>query len=118
MTTWTTGNAAEDTRDTRGWLVGHFVHPSKGVRRSGDIEVKWGVHAAGEKREQWAPDDRRTALVILVSGHFLVQLGDGSADLAAPGDYVMWGPGTGHSWTAVDDSVVMTVRWPSTVEQR
>ena len=86
--------------------------------RSGDIEVKWGVHAAGEKREQWAPDDRRTALVILVSGHFLVQLGDGSADLAEPGDYVMWGPGTGHSWTAVDDSVVMTVRWPSTVEQR
>ena len=56
MTTWTTGNAAEDTRDTRGWLVGHFVHPSKGVRRSGDIEVKWGVHAAGEN----ANSGRRT----------------------------------------------------------
>ena len=81
MTTWTTGNAVEDTKDTRGWLVGHFIDPSQGVRRSDDVEVKWGVHPAGEKREQWSPDDRRTALVILVSGHFVVQLTDGSADL-------------------------------------
>ncbi len=116
--TWTTGNAVQDTKDTRGWLVGHFIDPSQGVRRSDDVEVKWGVHPADEKREQWSPDDLRTALVILVSGHFMVQLADGSADLAKPGDYVMWGPGTGHSWSAVEDSVVMTVRWPSANEPR
>jgi hypothetical protein len=25
----------------------------------------------------------------------------------------MWGPGVDHSWEALEDSVVLTVRWPS-----
>jgi hypothetical protein len=27
---------------------------------------------------------------------------------------VMWGAGLDHSWRAEDDSIVITVRWPST----
>jgi quercetin dioxygenase-like cupin family protein len=84
------------------------------VRHTADVEIKWGVHPAGEKREQWSGDDHRTTLVVLVSGRFVVHLDDGRADFTEPGDYVMWGPGTGHSWEALADSIVMTVRWPST----
>ena len=29
------------------------------------------------------------------------------------GDYAVWGPGIDHSWEALADSVVITVRWPS-----
>jgi len=115
MATWTTGNAVQDSQDTRGWLVGHFIDQAEGVRRSSDVEIKWGVHPAGDKREQWADADHRTTLVILVSGHFVVHLEDGRADFTEPGDYVMWGPGTDHSWEALTDSVVMTVRWPSAI---
>ena len=113
MTAWTTGNALQDSQDTRGWLVGHFIDPSQGVRHTSDVEVKWGIHPTGDKREQWSGDDYRTTLVILVSGRFSVHFDDGRADFTEPGDYVMWGPGIGHSWEALDDSVVMTVRWPS-----
>jgi hypothetical protein len=33
--------------------------------------------------------------------------------LAEQGDYVVWSRGTDHSWLAEEDSVVLTVRWPS-----
>ncbi|GAA3033740.1 signal peptidase I [Actinokineospora globicatena] len=114
MTTgWSSGNAADDTTNTRGWLVGHFIDPSEGVRSSKDVEVKWGTHPEGDKRPDWTSDDQRTTLVVLVSGHFRVDLTEGGHTMTRPGDYVMWGPGIDHSWEALAASVVMTVRWPS-----
>ena len=110
---WCSGNAEEDGRETRGWLLGHFIDPAAGVRHSKDVEVKWGIHPAGEKRAGWAADDQRTTLVLLVSGVHRVEFTEGSVTLERQGDYVVWGPGAGHAWEAVTDSVVVTVRWPS-----
>ncbi|MET9017469.1 signal peptidase I, partial [Streptomyces olivaceoviridis] len=33
--------------------------------------------------------------------------------LEEQGDYVVWGRGVDHSWFAEEESVVLTVRWPS-----
>jgi quercetin dioxygenase-like cupin family protein len=110
---WYSGNAAEDGRETRGWLLGHFIDPAKGVRSSKDVEVKWGIHPAGEKRSDWTADDQRTTLVLLVDGNFRVDLTEGPVALVQQGDYAVWGPGIDHSWEAVSDSIVVTVRWPS-----
>jgi len=110
---WTSGNAADEVSATRGWLVGHFIDPSEGVRSSKDVEVKWGLHPAGDQRPEWTSDDRRTTLVLLVDGQFCVYLSDDSSTMTRQGDYVMWGPGIDHSWEALADSVVITVRWPS-----
>lgn len=114
-TNWCFGNAAEDTKDDRGWLLGHFVDPSAGVRHSKDVEVKWGVHPAGDKRAGWTSDDHRTTLLLLVQGEFRIDLTEGSRVLAEQGDYALWGPGIDHSWEALAPSVVITVRWPSAV---
>ena len=76
---WSQGNAAEDGSATRGWLVGHFIDPSEGVRSSKDVEVKWFNHPAGDKRLEWTSDDQRTTLVLLVQGNFRVDLTGGSA---------------------------------------
>jgi quercetin dioxygenase-like cupin family protein len=84
-----------------------------GVRSCKDVEVKWGIHPLGDKRAQWAADNERTTMVLLVEGIFRVDLTEGGAMLARPGDYLVWGPGTGHSWEALARSVVITVRWPS-----
>ena len=110
---WQAGNAADDSTETRGWLVGHFIDPSVGVRSQKDVEVKWGTHPAGDKRPEWTADDQRTTLVLLVEGNFRVDTTDGSKTMTRQGDYIMWGPGVDHSWEALEDSVVMTVRWPS-----
>ncbi len=110
---WHMGNAAEDGRETRGWLLGHFIEPAKSVRSSKAVEVKWGIHPAGEKRPEWTADDQRTTLVLMVQGNFRIDLTEANVTLARQGDYVVWGPGIDHTWEAISDSVVITVRWPS-----
>jgi len=110
---WYTGNAADDANAHHGWLVGHFITPPDSVRSTGALEIKWGIHPAGQKRPEWSTDEQRTTLVMLVSGRFRVELPDGGALLQRQGDYLVWGPGTDHTWQAEKDSVVVTVRWPS-----
>ncbi|MEU7785590.1 signal peptidase I [Amycolatopsis sp. NPDC049159] len=110
---WTAGNANDDSVSTRGWLVGHFIDSSGGVRVTEDVEVKWAHHPAGDKRPAWTSGDQRTTLVILIAGEFRVDVTGGSRTLSRQGDYIMWKPGNNHSWEALTDSVVLTVRWPS-----
>ncbi|NUT41754.1 MAG: signal peptidase I [Thermoactinospora sp.] len=107
-----TGNATEDAPAERGWLLGHF-QPDGDVRHSADVEIKWGVHTKGERRAEWVVGERRTALLLLVSGRFRLEFRDRDVVLAEHGDYVVWGVGEDHSWEAEEESVVMTVRWPS-----
>lgn len=111
---WHSGNAATDAQATRGWLVGRFIEPADDVRSTGDVEVKGGVHPAGDKRPNWTTGDQRTTLLLLVKGKFRVDLTEGSSVLSEQGDYAMWRSGIDHSWEALTDSVIVTVRWPST----
>lgn len=106
------GNAAHDGALDSGWLLGHFK-PTSDPRHSTDVEIKWGIHPKGERRAQWVTGERRSALLVLVSGRFRVIFRDSDALLERQGDYVVWGPGVDHTWIAEDEAVVMTVRWPS-----
>lgn len=110
---WHSGNASEDGQDTRGWLLGHFIDPPEDVRATEALEVKWADHPAGEKRAGWTTGDQRTTMLLLVQGHFRLELTEGSCTLERQGDYVVWGPGIDHTWEALADSTVITVRWPS-----
>lgn len=105
------GNAGEDGAADGGWLLGHF-RPQGDARHSDDVEIKWGVHAPGDQRARWVAEERRSALVLLVSGRFRVDLPGHSVLLAKQGDYVLF-DGVSHSWQAEEASVVLSVRWPS-----
>jgi hypothetical protein len=105
------GSAAVDAAVDRGWLLGHFK-PVDDVRHSEDVEIKWGVHPRGDQRAQWVTAEKRTALLMLISGRFRVDLPGDSVLLANQGDYVVF-HGVDHSWYAEEESVVLTVRWPS-----
>lgn len=109
---WRVGNAASDGQDRRGWIVGHF-HEHGDIRCSEDVEIKWGVHGAGEQRAAWHETEHRTTVLLLVRGRFQINLADQSFVLSQEGDYAMWGPGVSHWWQAEEDSVVVTIRWPS-----
>lgn len=110
----TVGNAAIDgAGPTRGWFIGHFIEPWAGPRCTDAVEVKWGVHAAGESRPRMAMGMVATTLSILVHGVFRVSFLDREVRLTRSGDYVLFPPGVFHGWVAETDSVVMTVRWPS-----
>ncbi len=114
MSTWTSGNAIKDGEDRRGWIVGYFIDedPTK-LRTSNDVEIKWATHPAGDTRDAWMTDEYRTTIVILVRGRFRIDLPGNSVLLETEGDYATWGPGTNHSWRADEESVVVTIRWPS-----
>ncbi|MFB9247607.1 signal peptidase I [Sphaerisporangium melleum] len=106
------GRAGVDAAGDKGWLLGHFKPPAD-PRHSDDVEIKWGVHPPGERRAEWATGERRTALLVLISGRFRVEFPDRTVRLTEQGDYVVWGRGVDHSWFAEQASVVLTVRWPS-----
>ena len=105
------GNASADASDHRGWLLGHF-RAEGDARHSDDVEIKWAVHARGDRRAEWVQNEVRSALLLLISGRFRVDLPGRSVLLAEQGDYVTFS-GVGHSWVAEDDSIVVAVRWPS-----
>ncbi|MFI0944250.1 signal peptidase I [Streptomyces sp. NPDC021020] len=107
-----TGHAARDAALDRGWLLGHFK-PEGDPRHSDDLEIKWGVHPPGDTRAAWVRSERRTALLVLISGRFRLDFPHRSVVLAEQGDYVVWGRDVDHSWEAEEASVVLTVRWPS-----
>lgn len=105
------GNATVDAPADRGWLLGHFKAPGD-VRHSTDVEIKWGMHQPGERRAQWVTGEQRTAMLMLISGRFRVELPGRDVLLAQQGDYVVF-DGIDHSWEAEERSILLTVRWPS-----
>jgi hypothetical protein len=105
------GNAEADAPANRGWLLGHFI-PGNDARHSDDVEVKWAIHPRGDRRPQWVADERRSAVLLLISGRFQVELPGRSVLLAKRGDYVVF-HGLSHSWYAAEESVVVAIRWPS-----
>jgi quercetin dioxygenase-like cupin family protein len=54
-----------------------------------------------------------TTLSILVKGRFRLQFPEQEILLSREGDYALWLPGVPHYWSAEEDSVIVTVRWPS-----
>jgi len=110
------GNAQIEGKSGSGWFLGHFVTPQDDPRQTAVLEVKWGIHQAGDRRPQWETNVEATTLTILISGRFHLQLPEQELLLSQEGDYVLWPPGTAHSWWAEETSTVLTVRWPSKPE--
>lgn len=110
-----TGNAVKD--GNRGWFVGQFVPPSFGLAHQEAVEIKWDQHPKGDRRQGFAQSRGATTISILVSGSFItrLKLPDGMREiiLSAPGDYIAFGPGLEHWWEALEESLVITVRFPS-----
>jgi hypothetical protein len=105
------GNAETDAPGNRGWLLGYF-RPTDDARHSEDVEVKWAVHPQGDQRPQWVAGEKRSALALLISGRFRIELPGRTVLLAQQGDYVVF-HGLSHSWYAEEASVVVFIRWPS-----
>lgn len=106
------GRAPAEAALNAGWLLGHFHGPGD-PRRSDELEIKWGAHPAGERRVDWVRGEERTTFTLLISGRFRLDFPDRSVLLAEPGDYALWGKGIDHTWEAVEECVVLIVRWPS-----
>jgi hypothetical protein len=108
------GNVVRASKATRGWFLGHFMPGADNPLRSSDVELKWYTHAKGETREQWSPASQVRTLNVLIRGKFVLLFPDREVCLENEGDFVLFGPGVAHSFRSLEESLVLTVRWPST----
>jgi hypothetical protein len=111
------GNARADQVADSGWFVGQFVPGELGLRRQTDVELKWGIHPDGEKRPHPWANQNGTTISVLIEGSLKVTFHvDGLREeviLQAKGDYAIFGPHVVHSWEAIGDTIVLSVRFPS-----
>jgi hypothetical protein len=111
------GNAAIDgySDGSLGWFIGCFIPEPFGLRHSAAIEVKWGVHNAGDTKRTSEHKTVGTTLTLLVSGSLVLEFPEinVSRTLDKPGDYAIFTPEIKHNWKSLTDSTVVTVRWPS-----
>ena len=108
------GNAVHEAAQGTGWIIGHFIPKEKGLQCDKDVEVKWGEHTKGDCREKIGISDTSTTLTLLVYGKYEVHFPDFDRHitLSERGDYVIYGPGVGHTWEVFEKSLLITVRWP------
>ena len=107
------GNVSIASKDTRGWFMGHFMPGAANPLRTEDLELKWYTHAKGETRPEWAPGNPVKTLNVLIRGRFILLFPDQEVVLEKEGDFVLFGPDTPHSFRSEEESLVLTIRWPS-----
>jgi hypothetical protein len=116
------GNAAVDQVRNTGWFVGQFVPAEQGLRHQTDVELKWGIHKDGEKRSHPWANGIATTISVLIQGALHVTFDVSGTPqvvtLRTEGDYVIFGPASVHSWEAVGDTIVLSVRFPSVEVER
>jgi hypothetical protein len=112
------GNVAVASRDTRGWFLGHFMPGDDNPLRTSELELKWFTHAKGETRGEWAPGNPVKTLNILMRGRFVLLFPDREVALEKEGDFVLFGPDVAHSFRSEEESLVLTVRWPSLAAEK
>jgi hypothetical protein len=105
------GNAESLGASFGGWFVGPYHLPDDEMVARPNLEMKWGSHSGGEARQDWDAGSASWSLSILITGSFNILFEDRTVELRAPGDFAMWRPLTRHSWLAITDAVVVTVRW-------
>jgi hypothetical protein len=111
------GNAMLDQVGDTGWFVGQFIPAKLGLRHQTDVELKWGIHKDGEKRSHPWANGNATTISVLIRGmlHVTFHL-EGIPQvvtLQEPGDYTAFGADLVHSWEAVGDTIVLSIRFPS-----
>ena len=99
-----------------GWAVGHM---GKGALHTAELGVKWAYQPKGDAGFKWRTCKQATTLSVLVHGRFRMDSRQpGGPDehtliLEQPGSYVIFGPRFEHRSEALEDSLFLTIHWPS-----
>lgn len=106
-----TGNLSELTNnENRGWIIGHFA---KEPFKTNCFELRWSNIKKGEKRDPSKPDSK--TLTILITGKFKNSFPEEGKEyiIKKQADYIYFDKGIIHTWEALENSLVLALRWPS-----
>jgi hypothetical protein len=104
----------QEDKEKRGWFIGHFIIENKYFNNK-DFEVRWFNHKKGDKKAEIVANKSAKTLSILIKGKFSIKFSKDKKEiiLSKSGDYVFWDSGIYHSSEALEDSTILTIRWPS-----
>lgn len=92
--------------------MGHFIDKASPLHTS-NLEIKWGEHTRGDRKETPALNTTAKTLGILIRGKFQFTFEGENITLEKEGDYIFFDSGVSHTWEALEDSLTVTIRWPS-----
>jgi len=112
-----TGNLdtiSSENPERKGWFIGHFIN-DKSPFNTDDFEVNWVRIKKGERKKGIGNNAKAKTLTILIEGKYQFEFLDKSegAILKNKGDYFFYQPIKNHVAKALEDSLIMTIRWPS-----
>ena len=108
------GNVHNKQNGALGWIFGHFIDPQSPFHTEA-FEMKWKMQPKGKSKGEAKANKIAKSVSILRSGRFKIDFPDlgKSVVLEKEGDYAYFAPGVRHTWEALEDSHMMTIRWPS-----
>jgi hypothetical protein len=110
------GNALVDGAPHHGWFIGRFLEIPHDLRSNQAVEIKWSTHLAGTQKQFWGTSEQATTLCVLIKGRVSLLFPGRECLLSQEGDYAIWQAGVPHRWVVAQQSLVLTVRWPSVPE--
>jgi hypothetical protein len=114
MLTIKQGNFNIESEKNGQWIMGHFIEPGSPFHNT-DFEIKFAKHAKGERKVQTRSKKNVKTLGILIYGKFSVALTKEkrTINLAKEGDYIFYNSMVPHVGTALADTLLLVIRWPS-----
>lgn len=111
------GNLYTKPEVKKSWVIGHFIDQRTPFHEK-NFSLKWTKSKKGEKRGHAGINPAKTLDILVYGKHRvnLVESGE-SVLLEKEGDYIYVGPGIAHTWETLEDSLIVTLRWPSTAER-
>jgi len=110
-----TGNVNQlVTTENKSWIIGFSAQEPF---RTDLFGLKWISYKKGDKREPSKPNAE--TLTILISGKFKNTFYDQDGKIIVDciiekqGDYIYFDKDIMHTWEALEDSLVIALRWPS-----
>jgi len=135
------GNLNQNDPKRRGWFAGNFMDEDSPFKTD-DFELQWRKLKAGEEKPNLGTQKVAKTMGILVYGKFefnfpkenkldpakggasgrVCRKGRSSAasnysgkkiTLEKEGEFVFFDAGVAHSWKVIEDTLLVSIRWPS-----
>ena len=98
----------------RGWFMGHFIS-EKCFFHNKDFEIRCANHKKGDKKENTVANIKSKSISILINGKCVIRFPQQNKEiiLSKQGDFVFWNSKVYHNSEVLEDSTILTIRWPS-----
>lgn len=108
------GNLNHNKIIERGWFLGHFIKEGSPFKTDA-FELQWRKLKAGEEKPALGTQKVAKTIGILVYGKFEFSFPDKNKKITIDkeGDFVFYDAGITHSWRVIEDTLLISIRWPS-----